>query len=122
MPRDDPTHDGEQQPPARIELGYEHDAGGYVLRERCSQDPHHRVPPEQLGLSDDLLSRLQQWGARYARTWRAGGTGFEDPQELQRWSHDGLLLAQDLQAELGRDVEVLHAGRDVRRWGRSRRA
>jgi hypothetical protein len=70
-------------------------------------DHYGPVVLADLGVSSELVQRLQAWNEQYQRT---ALTDFEfpNPEQERRWAQEGLRLAYELQNELP-DIEISYA-------------
>jgi hypothetical protein len=91
------------------------DHGGRYLWDRSPEGGHgsgSALDPEDLGLSNGLIERLEAWYETWEKGWGrmsrryspTGGSG------QAAWRREGLRLAVRLQKELGPDVRVVHGG------------
>ena len=108
--------------PSVVEVIAEH-TDVFLWNRSPNQDPSeddYVVLPGGLGISPELVARLEAWNVEWSR--RALGLGTSG--DSKTWERTGLRLAYELQAEfdaLGHDIDVRYAHDDDPRPLRERR-
>ena len=68
------------------------------------------IDPSTLPISEALVERLLVWSDTFDNTLDmddpGNGTGFDSPEDKQKFINDGIYLARDLQNELGKEYEI----------------
>ena len=121
LPRCETVHVPKPNRPTVVELMAEH-ADAYLWNRSPDQhlDDDYVVDPAVLGLSHQLIARLDEWNVE----WSCRVLGFGNNSGAADWERNGLRLAYRLQAELdalGLDIDVRYGHDDDPRPLRERR-
>jgi hypothetical protein len=108
--------------PTVVEVMAEHtDAFLWNRTPDRNPDDAYVVDPAPLGMSPELIARLEAWNVEWSRR----ALGLETSEDsAEAWDRTGLRLAYELQAELdalGHDIDVRYAHDDDPRPLRERR-